>query len=38
MTLRTEVLRLTPSFGCISANEWVVSSLSDELVTTYEVS
>ena len=38
MMLRIEVLRLTPSLGGISAREWVVESLVDVLVTTYEVS
>ena len=36
--LRTDVLRLTPSLEGISAREWVVESLVDVLVTTYEVS
>ena len=36
--LRTEVLRLTPSLVGISAREWVVESLVDVLVATYEVS
>ena len=36
--LRTDVLRLTPSLGGISAREWVVVSLVGVLVVTYEVS
>ena len=38
MMLRTEVLRLTPSLGGISAREWVVDSVVDVLAATYEVS
>ena len=36
--LRTDVLRLTPSLGGISASECVVGSPVDVLVATYEVS
>ncbi len=36
--LRTDVLRLTPSLGGISARECVVDCLVDALVATYEVS